>query len=293
MKRISSFFISGLMISLLWVPKSAEAQAQPGPEGQIFRQEGIASWYGAEFDGQPTASGEIFNSSLFTAAHPSLPFGTVLTITNTHNNKRVTVRVNDRGPFVSARIIDVSRAAAEQLDMLATGTAPVMIESSGVVVFPLGTGPDSGLAGPSAPGSGPGLVDPGWASTTPPGQSPQTASVPAAPVVRQPLPAVPAAPERRISAPSAAPAISAAVLTPPISPLANKRYRLQVGSYRVARNAVEAFERLKNAGLTPAYERNGEFFRVVLAGIWGGEVYSITEKLGSAGFREALIREEP
>jgi rare lipoprotein A len=98
-------------------------------ELELFQQEGIASWYGAEFDGRPTASGEIFDASQLTAAHPSLPFGTMLVITNRHNDKKVTVRVNDRGPFVAARIIDVSRAAAEQLDMIVTGTAPVLVES--------------------------------------------------------------------------------------------------------------------------------------------------------------------
>jgi rare lipoprotein A len=289
MKRISSFYFCGLLLALLFVPAPAEAQ-----EGQIFRQEGIASWYGSEFDGRPTASGEIFNSALFTAAHPDLPFGTVLIITNTHNNKKVTVRVNDRGPFVSARIIDVSRAAAEQLDILSTGTAPVLVESTGVVVFPSGTGPDSVPAETPAPAGGPGLLDPGWTPAAPLEQPPAeragTGLVPAAPPPAPPSYLVPA-PEPRASVPAAA--VQPAVLKPAIPPRPDKTYRLQVGSYRVARNAVEAFERLKNAGLEPAYERYGEFFRVVLAGIRGEEVQPVAEKLGSAGFREALIREEP
>ncbi|GHV74352.1 hypothetical protein AGMMS49940_16540 [Spirochaetia bacterium] len=106
--------------------------AQSSNPGVAFRQEGIASWYGIEFNGRPTGSGEIFDAALFTAAHPTLPFGTVLTVTNKINNKKVSVRVNDRGPFVSTRIIDISRAAAEQLDMLVTGTAPVVIEAGPV-----------------------------------------------------------------------------------------------------------------------------------------------------------------
>jgi cell division protein FtsN len=69
-------------------------------------------------------------------------------------------------------------------------------------------------------------------------------------------------------------------------------YRLQVGSYKAPRNAVDAFEKLKNAGLYPAYEQNGEFYRVVLAGIPGTEVMSVVDKLGRAGFREAIIRVE-
>ncbi|MCL2192958.1 MAG: septal ring lytic transglycosylase RlpA family protein, partial [Treponema sp.] len=99
------------------------------PTGENFRQEGIASWYGPQFEGRPTASGEIFNSAHFTAAHPTLPFGTFLLVTNRNNNRQVSVRVNDRGPFIEGRIIDVSQAAAEHLGMIVTGTAPVIIET--------------------------------------------------------------------------------------------------------------------------------------------------------------------
>jgi rare lipoprotein A len=284
MKRISLLLFSGLLTALFHAPQ-ADAQV-PGSEGQVFRQEGIASWYGSEFDGRPTASGEIFNSALLTAAHPTLPFGTVLTITNTHNNKLVTVRVNDRGPFVSARILDVSQAAAEQLDMITTGTAPVIVESLGPVVFPAGTDPETVPAVSSAPGSGPGIVDPGWTSATAENQA-------AAPPPRQPAP--PPQPQSALPEygyPGVPAVTAAAVLKPAISPIPNKLYRLQVGSYRIARNAVEAFEKLKNAGLNPAYERNGEFFRVVLSGVRGEDVRGAVEKISSAGFSEALIREE-
>jgi rare lipoprotein A len=290
MKRISSLLCAGALAGLLGAaPVAAQVQG-----GQVFRQEGIASWYGPEFDGRPTASGEIFNSALFTAAHPTLPFGTVLNITNTHNNKKVSVRVNDRGPFVSARILDVSRAAAEQLDMLVTGTAPVIVESVGPVVFPSGTVPETAPAA-SAPGGGPGLIDSGWTTVQaePAGPGAAAASQPALPPPMGPQPAapqvrtMPALPESGRTAPP-----PPAVLKPAISPIPNKVYRLQVGSYRIARNAVDSFERLKNAGLNPAYERNGEFFRVVLAGIRAEDVQSVAEKLGAAGFPEALIREE-
>jgi cell division protein FtsN len=82
-------------------------------------------------------------------------------------------------------------------------------------------------------------------------------------------------------------------LTPAINPLPGTNYRLQVGSYKTPRNAVDAFDKLKSAGLSPAYEQNGEFYRVVLAGIPGTEVHSVVDKLGRAGFREAIIRVEP
>jgi len=86
-------------------------------------------------------------------------------------------------------------------------------------------------------------------------------------------------------------------LMPEINIDANKTYRLQVGSYRIARNAVEAFEKLKNSGLNPSYERylngeNNEYFRVVLAGVRGTDVQITTRRLQEVGFREAVIREE-
>ncbi|HET8839554.1 MAG TPA: septal ring lytic transglycosylase RlpA family protein [Flavobacteriaceae bacterium] len=89
---------------------------------------GKASFYGEKFNGKPTASGEIFESSKLTAAHPNLPFGTNVKVTNLSNNKSVIVRVNDRGPFVMGRIIDLSKAAAEMLGFIQKGIAGVSIE---------------------------------------------------------------------------------------------------------------------------------------------------------------------
>lgn len=78
-------------------------------------QTGIASWYGPRFHGKTTASGERFNQNALTAAHPSLKFGTIVTVTNNHTGKSVKVRINDRGPFIKGRIIDLSKAAARQI----------------------------------------------------------------------------------------------------------------------------------------------------------------------------------
>jgi rare lipoprotein A len=254
MKQLSASFLL-LCMAAFAAPAQAAAQG-----GELFRQEGIASWYGPEFDGRPTASGEIFNSAQYTAAHPTLPFGTVLLVTNRHNNKQITVTVNDRGPFVAARIIDVSRAAAEQLDMLLTGTAPVIIEGA----VPYGSG---------------------WSGTE---QSAPTPTPAPAPIPVVTVPAIPPSPP----VPECEPPKTVAIkLTPDIRPLPDKIYKLQVGSYKVPQNAVAVYEKLKNAGLNPSYDR-GEYYRVVLAGLRGNEVQSVIEKLASAGFREALIRED-
>lgn len=91
----------------------------------------IASWYGAEFHGRPTSSGEIFDMHKKTCAHREYPFGTRLRVTNLNNNKSVECIVNDRGPFVPERDIDLSYGAAREIGLLATGTAPVIIEPLG------------------------------------------------------------------------------------------------------------------------------------------------------------------
>ncbi|KAF1051184.1 MAG: Endolytic peptidoglycan transglycosylase RlpA [Stenotrophomonas maltophilia] len=94
-----------------------------------YRAEGVASYYGRAHHGKRTASGETFDQNALTAAHRSLPFGTQLRVTNLNNGRSVVVRVNDRGPSSRTRIIDLSRKAAEQLDMLRAGTAPVRLEA--------------------------------------------------------------------------------------------------------------------------------------------------------------------
>jgi len=91
---------------------------------------GEASYYADEFAGQKTASGEIFNPEAMTAAHRSLPFGTIVRVTRTDETtgRSVEVRINDRGPFVDGRIIDLSKAAARELGMLIEGVVPVQLE---------------------------------------------------------------------------------------------------------------------------------------------------------------------
>jgi rare lipoprotein A len=91
-------------------------------------EEGLASWYGGKFQGRATASGEIYDAAQMTAAHKSLPFGTLVRVTNLENDREVLVRINDRGPFVAGRIIDLSRAAALALGMAGSGVARVRVE---------------------------------------------------------------------------------------------------------------------------------------------------------------------
>src|SRR5262245_44020143 len=96
-----------------------------------YHERGIASWYGNPFHGRPTSSGEMYDMHEMTAAHTSLPLPTWVEVTNLSNGKKVVVKVNDRGPFVANRVIDLSYAAAEALDIVRTGTARVEIRALG------------------------------------------------------------------------------------------------------------------------------------------------------------------
>lgn len=104
---------------------SAAPRHAPARHGGVER--GIASWYGPKFQGRPTASGEIFDMNRLTAAHRTLPFGTRVEVVNLDNGRSVEVTINDRGPWVGKRILDLSYAAARELGMLGPGTARVEI----------------------------------------------------------------------------------------------------------------------------------------------------------------------
>ena len=105
---------------------------QPLPHSKGFRQRGIASWYGKDFHGKKTANGEIYDMYAVTAAHKTLPLGTYVRVHNLENNRKIDVRINDRGPFVRGRIIDLSYTAAKDIGIVGPGTARVE-------VFALGT----------------------------------------------------------------------------------------------------------------------------------------------------------
>jgi rare lipoprotein A len=110
-------------------PKPDPSTAKKAPAAPAtLPQTGQASWYGAAHHGKRTASGAIYNKEALTAAHPSLPFGTRVKVTNLSNGKSVEVEITDRGPFVGGRIIDLSQAAARALGMVESGTATVRLE---------------------------------------------------------------------------------------------------------------------------------------------------------------------
>jgi rare lipoprotein A len=97
----------------------------------MYTEQGIASWYGAPFHGRQASDGEVFDMNQLVAAHRTLPFGSRVRVTNLNNGKQIEVRIIDRGPFVSGRIIDLSLAAAQAIDMVGSGIVPVRIELVG------------------------------------------------------------------------------------------------------------------------------------------------------------------
>ncbi len=124
-RDFSKIKISVLLLSTaLLLSFCARREYFPPPSVQT----GLASWYGPKFHGKTTSNTEIYNMYDMTAAHRSLPFGTMVMVTNLTNGKSVIVRINDRGPFIRERIIDLSYAAAQMLGMVGEGVVPVKIE---------------------------------------------------------------------------------------------------------------------------------------------------------------------
>ncbi len=128
LKRITWASIAITVALLPILTTDGPAQAQMGRPGAVYVQRGQASWYGPGFHGRKTASGERFNQHDLTAAHRKLPLGTKATVINLDNGKTVEVKINDRGPYVRGRIIDLSKAAAERLGMKDAGTTLVRLE---------------------------------------------------------------------------------------------------------------------------------------------------------------------
>ena len=116
-----------LFLVILLVASCGVLPRKPSPDTLAMIGEGRASWYGPEFHGKRTANGETYNMNQLTAAHRTLPFNTRVRVDNLENGQSVIVRINDRGPYIGNRIIDLSREAATQLGMIRNGTANVRL----------------------------------------------------------------------------------------------------------------------------------------------------------------------
>lgn len=130
-RRLRYLPILSLLLLAGCLPASRTGGTITGPETPVAVAEGEASYYGDEFEGRTTASGEIFHQNELTAAHREYPFGTTVRVTNLSNGLDVVVRINDRGPQKRTRIIDLTRTAAERIRMTNSGVASVRLEVLG------------------------------------------------------------------------------------------------------------------------------------------------------------------
>jgi rare lipoprotein A len=130
LKNLSLFLL--LLFSFACAPtkKIVYPPYEPGKDIR-YRETGMASWYGEDFHGRRTANGEIYDMYAMTAAHRTLPFHTRVRVTNLDTGKKTEVRINDRGPFIPGRIIDLSKSGAKELGLLGPGTAKVVVETIG------------------------------------------------------------------------------------------------------------------------------------------------------------------
>ena len=202
-----------------------------------YRERGVASWYGTDFNGLRTATGERYDMFALTAAHKTLPIPCYARVTNLSNGRSVVVRINDRGPFVANRIIDLSYTAASRLDMIRNGTAFVDVE----VLSP--ASPATGTALPvttqAASAASVGV------SSVPPVAAPAESTAAAAPAgaAAGTAGAAGAAADNTVAPAPALPAM------PPPAPVAAGHFYIQVGAYSQADNAQRVAGKLRAAGV--------------------------------------------
>jgi len=129
-RRAFRLLCAGVLTGTLLAPGCARRRRVAAPPAPFpgWTETGVASWYGPPYHGRRAANGEIYDMEQLTAAHRTLAFGTRIRVLNLDNRRQVEVRINDRGPFVEGRIVDLSRAAARHIRMLGPGTAPVRLE---------------------------------------------------------------------------------------------------------------------------------------------------------------------
>jgi len=216
---------------------------------------GIGSWYGEQFHNRRTANGEIFDMDAVSAAHKTLPLPSLVEVTNLDNGRRMVVRVNDRGPFVGDRVIDLSRAAADQLGYRRQGVARVRVRY-------IGPAPKSSF------------------------DAPQYVQAPATP---------PPAPRReppRQDAEPVWPAEPPPVRTQ-IIPSRQTAFKVQAGAFSSRENAERAVDQLKTAGwatIEPLERASGTLYRVtVSAGEDEGQAWSLRDRVAALGYSGATV----
>ena len=251
-------------------------------EQPSYDERGLASWYGDAFNMKATADGEVFDMNQFSAAHTTLPLPSMVEVTNLDNGRKLVVRVNDRGPFVGGRVIDLSRAAARELGYDRAGIAHVRVRYVGPA--PL-AGPGSGVR---------------YAKALPATLGPMSARRPAdedifeeaalTPPAATPLVARPEAVSVSTLAPLPS-ARAAAFADPPAA--ATQAYRIQAGAFSDQDNARRAAAQLAAAGtatIEPMEKGGMTLYRVILPGPADeAEAFAMRDKVAGIGFADARV----
>jgi len=221
---------------------------------EVYRNNAVVSYYAGDFHGKKTSNGEYFNMNSMTCASKSLPFNTILKVTNLANGKSVEVRVNDRGPFVPGRELDLSKAAAVQLDMIKTGTAHVKIE----IV----------KRGPNTKAS-------------------QQTAAKAAQIMKQRYPN-----EYKESSSNAV-TKSTTTNTTVSKPRPEGTYwDIQVGAFSTRESANQLAQKLLKAGFKDVvFQKGNDIYRVAIRNVAAKDVPAMEKKLQNAGYSEYVIRQ--
>lgn len=229
----------------------------------IISADVFASYYGEPFHGRPTSSGEPFDMNAYTAAHRTLPFGTMVEVTNLENGKKVIVRINDRGPFVGNREIDLSRAAAEALGMIGQGIARVSIKRVGQQEVALETNTEWKAVEPKTNHES-------AYKDFPNAEVSNNDSLKDVYQAQRNMVYMPTTPEQ-----------TKGVL-----------WRIQVGSFAREENALQLVVKLREIGFEPAYEKTETHVRVVLYGIRPTDLEKVKAVLDNNNYRGYVIRQE-
>ena len=285
------YVLSALIGTLLLLPLGAE---------ELLTAETYASYYGEAFNGRPTSSGEIFDMNAYTAAHKTLPFGTFLEVTNLENGKKVVVRVNDRGPFIANREIDLSKAAAESLGMITRGITRVSIkkvnsldyaalvattdvynnasgkpaqkEPTAVSNTQLEAGFVQKTEGSDTTAKAFGTAEGAQAASA----DKQEENTNTIRTVKQSSHG-----QKEQDPDSVYSQGSSGIL-----------WRIQIGAFTREENALRLVVQLRKAGFEPAYERTEKTIRVVLPGIRPDDLEKVKETLAVHSFTDYVIRQE-
>jgi rare lipoprotein A len=306
---------------VLFLAYACRTTAPAVPKQQIEVLHGVASWYGQEFAGRTTANGEIFDPMLLTAAHRSLPFGTVLEVKNAKNNKIVRVRVNDRGPYVGDRLIDLSYAAAKVIDLIEPGSGevdlnvvsmgkgdrepPVPLTVTVAEAAPPPVELPVASVGAPAPGRAPAPVPqptsaPEAGAPTQTGVATQPAVVDQVQVIEEhrgvetrkqvapngkTIETVPVQPAPVQPAPAPRPAP-----TPAPAPKPSGKFLVQVGAFADAGNAAQLQQRLQSAGFDAFIDKGPVLHKVQIGPFeTRDEAVKIRSRLETAGLSAIIL----